>query len=273
MSESLKYALVTGASSGIGRHLSMEFAARGYGIAAVSNQGKQLADLKSELESLYKIRVHTLDIDLSSSEAAAEVFSFCRENKLQVEVLVNNAGMMIYGEVVETEVDRISAILQLHMYTPVLLSRLFGEQMLENQRGYILNVSSISAVMPYPTISLYGPTKTFLRKYSRALRHELRGKGIHVTCLIPGATATSLFNTEHINVPRAIRLGIMKRPGDVAKAGVRALMRDRPVRIPGLLNKFVVRIFPLLPSCLIGWIYKQVKKREIKRGRKKQSAA
>jgi len=146
MTASTKYALVTGASSGIGRHMALELAARGYGIVAVSNQGKQLDDLRTEIAKTYRADVRTLDIDLSGSKAAEEVFDFCRQDNLQVEVLVNNAGMMIYGEVVERETAEISAILNLHMHTPVLLSRLFGRLMHENQKGYILNVSSISAV-------------------------------------------------------------------------------------------------------------------------------
>ena len=271
MKEELKYALVTGASSGIGWHIAKELAARGYGIIAVSNQEEQLADLKSELEGSFQIKVQILDLDLSRSDAATEVFAFCQDNNLQVEVLVNNAGMMIYGEVVNTDFHKVNEILQLHMHTPVLLSRLFGKQMQENHKGYILNLSSISAVMPYPTISLYGPTKTFLRKFTRAMRHEMKEAGVFVTCLLPGATATALYDTKHLNVPMAMRLRIMKRPEDVARKGVKALLNNRPIRIPGMVNKFVVYFFPLIPSCLIGWIYKRVKKRELKRNKKEQS--
>ena len=184
MSSSI-HAIVTGASSGIGWHISRELAARGYDLIAVSNQAQQLKDLKVELESQFRARVHTLNQDLSLPGAADAVYNYCRQRNLEVEVLVNNAGMMIYGEVVGTEEEKVSSILHLHMHTPVMLCRLFGKEMQDKQKGYILNISSISAVMPYPTISLYGPTKSFLRKFSRALRFELKGSGIHVTCLIP----------------------------------------------------------------------------------------
>jgi short-subunit dehydrogenase len=264
MSEPLKYALVTGASSGIGWHMARELAARGYGILAVSNQGKQLKELKLQLEESYAVGVLTLDLDLARAESAREVIEYCRQNELEVEVLVNNAGMMIYGEVVQTGLEKVEEILGLHMHTPVLLCRVLGEQMQQNRKGFILNVSSISAVMPYPKISLYGPTKAFMRMFTRALRHEMKPKGIRVTCLIPGATATALYDTGKIDVPLAIRLGIMKRPEFVAKKGIRALFKNRPVRIPGLLNKFVVYLFPLIPPALIGWIYELVRKRELK---------
>jgi short-subunit dehydrogenase len=146
-----------------------------------------------------------------------------------------------------------------------MLCRLFGKEMQDKQKGYILNISSISAVMPYPTISLYGPTKSFLRKFSRALRFELKGSGIHVTCLIPGATATALIKAENVNIPLAIRLGVMKKPERVARVGVSALFKNRSIRIPGMLNTFVVYFFPLIPSYLIEGIYKRVKKKSERR--------
>ena len=258
MNEPIKYALVTGASSGIGWHISRELAARGYSIVAVSNQAEQLNDLKSELVKAWQINVQTLDCDLSLPNAAESVFDFCQQNKLQVEVLVNNAGMLVYGEVVRTDITKIRSILQLHMNTPVMLCRQFGELMEENQKGYILNVSSISAVMPYPTISLYGPTKTFLRKFTRALRTELKGNGVIVSCLLPGATATALYDTKKVNVPLAMRLGIMKKPEDVAKKGIAALFKKRAECIPGFLNKFTMRFIPLIPDILIRFIYRKM---------------
>ncbi len=260
MRKSVKYAVVTGASSGIGWHISKELAVKGYSVVAVSNQAEQLNNLKSELEEVYQIDVQTLECDLSESGAAESVFDFCQQKELQVEVLVNNAGMFVYGEVVGADKEKVRSILQVHMNTPVMLCRFFGELMAKNHMGYILNVSSISAVMPYPTISLYGPTKTFLRKFTRALRTELKETGVNVLCLLPGATATSLYDTKNINLPLAMRLGIMKKPEVVAKAGVKALFKRHGECIPGLLNKFVIRIMPLIPNILIGFIYRKTKK-------------
>ena len=120
-----KYALVTGASSGIGWHLSKELAAKGYSLVAVSNQAEQLLDLKTELEGNYPIRVITIDCDLAQSDAAEHIFDFCQKEALFIEVLVNNAGFLIYGEVFNVDLNRTKNILQLHMYTPVLLCRLF----------------------------------------------------------------------------------------------------------------------------------------------------
>lgn len=260
MDSSIKYALVTGASSGIGWHISRELAARGYSLIAVSNQAKKLNDLKTELEGTYQIRIHTRDCDLSDPDAARSIYDYCQQHKLKVEVLINNAGMFIYGETVRADIEKIRAILQLHMNTPVMFCRLFGALMERDQGGSILNVSSISAVMPYPTISLYGPTKTFLRKFTRALRIEMKKSGVSVLCLLPGGTVTALYDTGNINLSMAKRFGVMKTPELVAKAGMKALFKGRGECIPGLLNKLIMRIMPLIPNRLISFIYKKMKR-------------
>ena len=107
---------------------------------------------------------------------------------------------MVYGEVTSIELKRVNDILNLHMNTPAKLCRLFGENMVKNQKGYILNVSSISSIMAYPLISLYGPTKTFLRHFSKALRIEMKRNNVNVTCVLPGATATALYDKKVINL-------------------------------------------------------------------------
>ncbi|MCK5700376.1 MAG: SDR family NAD(P)-dependent oxidoreductase, partial [Cyclobacteriaceae bacterium] len=115
-------------------------------------------------------------------------------------------------------------------------------------------VSSISAVMPFPIISFYGPSKTFLRFFSRALRTEMKSDKIKVTCLLPGATATALYDTHNVNIPLAMKLGLMKKPDYVARAGVKALFAEQAECIPGVLNKLVVLLLPIVPHIVIEWI-------------------
>jgi uncharacterized protein len=251
MKKNEKYAVVTGASSGIGWHICNELAQRGYSIVAVSNQPLQLQDLKSSLEKGYDIHIETLDTDLVQESSAQRVFDFCKQNNFMVEVLVNDAGMFFFGEVAKIDYNHVKSILSLHVLTPALLCRLFGEQMAADGKGYILNLSSITAVMPYPGISLYAPTKAFMRHFSRALRYEMKLDNVNVTCLMPGATDTSLYNTGNINSSLLKKLGIMKKPEAVAKAGVRALFRKRAVCIPGIINKITVLMVPLVPGFII----------------------
>ncbi len=121
--------MVTGASSGIGRHISIELARRGYSIIAVSNQPEQLNLLKKELETGFGISVQLFNIDLSHEGSGKIVFEHCETNHLEVEVLVNNAGMLVIGEAVTVDYSRAAAILQLHVNTPALLCHLFGKKM------------------------------------------------------------------------------------------------------------------------------------------------
>jgi short-subunit dehydrogenase len=199
-------------------------------------------------------------MDLSRDTAARTLYQYCKEKGLSVEVLVNDAGMLVYGPAADVSYEKAHSILQLHVTTPALLCRLFSENMIKHGRGFILNVSSISTVMPYPTISFYGPTKTFLRQFTRALRTELKPLGIFVTCLIPGAMDTSLLNEYKVDRRKAIRWRIVGHPGRVARSGVRALFKNRPECIPGFLNKLVVRFLPLIPHFVISLIYKSLRK-------------
>jgi short-subunit dehydrogenase len=252
-----KFALVTGACSGIGRHISIALATRGYNILAVSNRPAGLDRLKKEVEEAYSVSVITKEMDLALPDAATALHSFCTGKGLPVEVLVNNAGMLVYGETVQADPVRVKSILNLHVTTTAMLCRLFGEEMVAQHKGYILNVSSISAVMPYPTVSLYGPSKAFLRSFTRAIRTEMRLHGIHVTCLLPGATDTSFYDGTGFSMGKRGKKIFSKSPEHVAKAGVKSLFRNRPQCIPGILNKLVMRVLPVIPHSLISLIYRK----------------
>jgi uncharacterized protein len=253
LDEVMKYALITGASSGIGWHFAELLAKKGYSVVAVSNQPEKLADLKNKIVQ-DRIKVETINIDLAQENSARQVFEYCKGKNLEVEVLINDAGMFFFGEAARVDSERTTSMIMLHVLTPTLLCRYFGEEMIKRRKGYILNVSSISAVMPYPGISLYGPTKAYLRHFTRALRTEMKFYGINVTCLIPGATDTGLYDASKYNSSFLMKLGIMKKPFIVARAGVRALFRNRAECIPGLLNKLVILILPVVPHFIISMI-------------------
>jgi uncharacterized protein len=256
------YALVTGASSGIGWHLARELARRGYSIAAVSNQPAQLEALRRELTRDFGVRVFLIETDLARQDAARHVYDVCEQNRLEVQVLANNAGVLLFGEAVRVGHLAAEQLLQHHVVTPALLCRLFGEKMLHRRSGYILNVSSISAVMPYPYISLYGPSKAFLRSFSRALRTEMKPLGVGVTCLLPGATATGLYDPQAVNIPLMLRLRVMQKPERVAEAGIRALFAGRAEAIPGFFNKIIVILLPWVPHNLISLIHRHWNQRD-----------
>ena len=253
-----KTALITGGSSGIGLAIAHELAERGYNLLLVSNQPDNLHLCREELSDAYDINCNTLDIDLTQSNSALEVHEFCKANKIEVDILVNNAGMLLMSEVVMAPPEALSKIIQLHVHTPTLLCHLFGNQMKAKKHGHIMNVSSISSVMPYPGISLYGPTKTFMRYFTRAFRTEMKSYGVNVSCLIPGATITALYDLSKVNVSLAKNLGVMHTPQFVAGKAVRGMMHNRAVITPGILNKLILVFMPLIPSFVIYLLNKKM---------------
>lgn len=257
MADNKKYALVTGASSGIGWCLSETLAKRGYNIIALSNQEARLNDLKAFIENSFNVTVIALCTDLSQDSSAMEIFEKITNLNIFVEVLINNAGVFQFGEAAYMDYSETKSMLTIHMVTSSLLCRLLGESMISQKKGYILNISSITARMAYPGISVYASTKAFIRHYTRALRTEMKQHGIWVTCLIPGAVSTSLYGTDRFNTPLLRILGLMKTPENVANAGIRALFRNRPECIPGFLNKIIFFMILLVPHSLISIINKK----------------
>ncbi|MES2619703.1 MAG: SDR family NAD(P)-dependent oxidoreductase [Bacteroidota bacterium] len=251
------FALITGGSSGIGLEIAKLLAARGYSLLLVSNQEEQLNQLKEELSSQHKVRVETVCINLARSEAASEVFNFCQQKNLEVEVLVNNAGFFFFGQITDADTLKAQAKIHLHILTSSLLCTLFGNEMRKRRKGFILNNSSISAYKEFPGIGYYGATKSYIKSFTRSLRTELKFYGVNVTCLCPGATATNLYDPNVIDVELGKKLGIMMSAEKVAKLGVQGLFNDKAVVIPGFMTKLMLFLALLTPQ----WVIYEIRKR------------
>lgn len=250
------YALVTGGSSGIGRAFVHQLASRGYNVCVVSNQQEELLVIKESIEKEYDVNCMTLYTDLATKDAALKVYDFCKDRGLNIEVLINNAGFLIADKIIDVEPVKVNALLNLHVCTTTMMCRYFAEDMVERENGYILNTSSTSAFMPYPTISLYGPSKTYIRNFTRALRNELYDAGIHVSCVMPGAVDTSLYDISSSKIKLAKALGIMHSPQFIAKRGVRLLSRNKGASIPGFMNKLTILSIKFVPDLVIRAIFR-----------------
>lgn len=247
----MKYALITGASSGIGRCYTFEMARRGYGIIAVSNQQEALATLSEEIRSTYGVEVVTMFTDLATRDAAKSIFESCRAQSLDVEVLICNAGMLLFSTLVRTAPERLHTIIELHCTTTTLLCRYFGEEMKEKRRGRILIMSSSTAWLPYPTITHYAATKAYIKSFAFALWYELHRYGVSVTAIFPGAVDTPFYNLSPSMRKLFRTLGIMMSPEAIAKRGIKAMMRGVRRVTPGLFTKFVVGVCAILPARLL----------------------
>ncbi|MFN8285190.1 MAG: SDR family NAD(P)-dependent oxidoreductase [Chitinophagales bacterium] len=245
------FALITGASSGIGLEMARLLAQRGYHLLLVSNQEAELKKLQLELAKEFNKRVEILPINLATAEAAKAVFDYCNSKALNVEVLINNAGFFFFGQIADADYGKATAMMLLHVVTLSQMCTLFGAQMKERRKGYILNTSSISAYKSFPGIGYYGSTKAYIKSFTQSLHTELKHYGVHVTCLSPGATATNLYDPNVINVELGKKVGVMMNAQKVAAAGIEGLFKNKAVVVPGLLTKLMLFFARLTPQWLI----------------------
>lgn len=247
----MSFAVITGACSGIGRAVADGLGRRGHGLVVVSNRPEPLARAAAELRAAHGVEVHPIAMDLARPEAAAELHGAVRALGVEPEVLVLNAGVLLFGEVADAPLDRASALLLLHVVTPSLLATLFGRDLRARRRGHVLFVSSISARRDFPGIAYYGASKKYLRGFAASLRSELSPYGVGVTCLLPGATATSLYDGTGAPVALATRLGVMLSAERVADEGLAALFSGRAEVVPGRLTRAMTAAAELVPQPLV----------------------
>lgn len=254
----MSYALITGGSSGIGLAYAEELASRNYDIFIVSNRDDLNIQAQEQiLEHHPGTTVRTLMMDLATQDAAQQLFDYCHDQQLDIEVLVNNAGMFYFGAAVEKPVALSEKMLALHVQTPMALSLLFGKEMKTRGHGYILNASSITAFMKFPTIAVYESTKSALMAFSYGLASELKHYGVNVCCVCPGAVDTDLYNLPVKTRQWLCRLRLMLKPHQVAKKGLNALFRGWKRRIPGVWSRIFVALSIIAPD----WIVDIIKKK------------
>ena len=265
------YALVTGAASGMGRIYSLRLAEKGYNVILVDINARGLEEteslIKAAIESSEKIsaehkaafRTMPLVQDLSVMDAADQIFEKTEAAGCQVEVLVNNAGVMYCQGIAETSERMLRLIMMVHMNTPLMLCRKYVNGMKERGCGYILNISSLAAWMSWPGIGMYGNTKRFVRNYSRELRIECQKTGVSVTNAYFGAVDTPLVPLKDSLRRLARNLTVMITPEKAVKKALDATFKRRRGTMPGLLNKLFLPFIVLLPDCLLGWVYRKAK--------------
>ena len=265
------YALVTGAASGMGRIYSLRLAEKGYNVILVDINARGLEEteslIKAAIESSEKIsaehkaafRTMPLVQDLSVMDAADQIFEKTEAAGCQVEVLVNNAGVMYCQGIAETSERMLRLITMVHMNTPLMLCRKYVNGMKERGCGYILNISSLAAWMSWPGIGMYGNTKRFVRNYSRELRIECQKTGVSVTNAYFGAVDTPLVPLKDSLRRLARNLTVMITPEKAVKKALDATFKRRRGTMPGLLNKLFLPFIVLLPDCLLGWVYRKAK--------------
>ena len=248
----MKYALITGASSGMGLHYSLQLARKGYGIIIVSNRHDENLIAANKVRSAgADIDVRVIDADLTSCSSPEIIYNMVKEWNLEVEVQISNAGILLFSTLMKTPTREIESIVALHCLAPVKLIRLFGEDMVARRRGFILIVSSATAWMPYPTISHYGATKAFLKNFSRSLWFEMRRYGVGVTAVYPGAVDTPLYELSQKKRNILRKLGVMQSPEETVSTALKYMFKKRHKCIPGAFTKTIVLLCSVFPSSVL----------------------
>ena len=265
-----RYALVTGAASGMGRIYALRLAQMGYNLVLVDINAAGLDETASQVKSCVsaleteqdardRFDVMTIAQDLSGSDAADRIWEKTEAAGCEVEVLVNNAGVMYCQGIAETSERMLKLIMAVHMTTPLMLCRKYVGPMKERGCGYILNISSLAAWMIWPGIGMYGITKRFVRNYSRELRIECQKTGVSVTNAYFGAVDTPLIPLKDSLRRLARSLTVMIRPEKAVEKALKATFKRRRGVMPGLLNKIFMPLCVIMPDCLLGWIYRKAK--------------
>ncbi|MFN9726945.1 SDR family NAD(P)-dependent oxidoreductase [Acidovorax sp.] len=246
--------LLTGASSGIGLEMARLLAARGHRLVLVSRGADRLHAVAESLQQAHGCEVFPLAIDLSEPGASQRLFDETCRLRLDIDMLVNNAGFGMVEEHVAIDPERLQRMLQLNIVAVAELCHRFGAQMKHRGSGRILNIASAAAYQPTPYFGAYGASKAFVLNFSEALAKEMEDFGVSVSCLSPGPTATAFFDEVD---PRRIagghHFGVASRadPGAVARAGIELMLSGGMSRVVGLGNQVLVFANRFAPRAMV----------------------
>lgn len=253
----MKYALVTGASSGCGYEYARILAQKGYDLLIVSNE-EVIHEKADILRGDFPVNVISLVRDLGVQDAAKDLYNYCTDNHIEIEVLINNAGVYHDRDFMDDSEAFNMLIMNLHMITPAMLIYYFGQDMAKCGKGYVLNMCSVTADIAVQRLGSYGSTKAFLRNFSRSLYVEMKDKGVIITDMTPGAINTGLYNIKPWATKIGLLLGYIVQPNYLARRGVNAMFRGRAkVSVPFVWNYLLIWLVVLfVPTCLLRLIRK-----------------
>jgi len=243
----MKYALITGASSGIGLELAKIMAANGHNLILVARREEALQALKVELESAHKVDIKIVAMDLSESGKALALYRHCVSKQLTVDCLVNNAGYGDYGAFDVNKLDTYRNMLQLNVTLLTELTAYFVNDMKVRKSGRILNVGSLAAFQPCPSMAVYAASKAYVMQFTEALNYELRGTGVSVTLLSPGVTETGFVTRANMGTAANAKSGLMSAK-KVAMEGYKSMMAGKLNVIPGWKNNILALGSKTMPS-------------------------
>lgn len=252
-----KKVLITGATSGIGYEFAKIFIKNKYEVILVGRNETKLKEL-SEIAEKNSKKVFTYKIDLSLSESIDKLYEFTKTRVGEVDILINNAGIGFNGSFNDIEWENHLDVINLNIVSLTKLTKLYSDDMVKRNEGKILNIASTGAYQPGPLIGVYYASKAYVLSFSEALREEVKDKGVDVVTLCPGATKTNFSK-------RAGKgdLDVAMSAEKVAKVGYNALMKNKAICVPGLMNKVLVFLSKIAPTVINAKMVKKIQGKAI----------
>ena len=255
-------ALITGASSGIGRELAIIHAQNGHNLVLIARRKDRLKKLKKELEEKYETKVVLFSIDLSEEDAPEQIFRFTEKHKINIDFLINNAGVGDYGFFHNSDWKRQKSMLNLNIKTLTHLTHLYLPGMIKKDRAYIMNVASTAAFQPGPLMSVYYASKHYVLAFSEALANELSDTAVTVTTLCPGPTESEFQQKANMQKSKLFDLMPVASSKDVAEYGFKAMLNGKRVAVYGAGNKFLAKVVGLFPRNMVTAIARRIQERK-----------
>ncbi len=249
-----KTALVTGASSGIGQCYAEQLASRGYNLVIVSRDGEQLNSVADKIREKEGVKVCVVVKDLATTTAAEELYEWTKSEGYIIDVLINNAGMFSFCDILNTPIERIKQAITLHDITNTILCKLFATDMAQRGGGHILNMSSYSIWMPWPGLSLYSASKAYLKSFSVAFAKEVRDKKVYVTAVCPAGIATDLYGLSKKWQKIGLNIHALSTPKFCARRGLNSMFKHRRTVVPDWWMRLLIPLLENLPMFVLRWI-------------------
>jgi hypothetical protein len=243
-------ALITGASNGIGLELAKIHASKGDNLVLVARNISKLNQIKTELESQYKISVHIIGKDLSLPNAPQEVYDELKHKNIVIDYLINNAGFGDYGFFYETNWEKELQMINLNITALTHFTKLFLQDMIKHKSGKIMNVASTAAFQSGPTMAIYYASKAYVLSFSEAIDNEVSDKGVTVTTLCPGPTETGFLEAAALQDSKLFKGKKIAGAKEVAEYGHKAMMQGKTVAIHGFMNRVMANAVRFIPRAL-----------------------
>lgn len=253
------WAVVTGASSGIGKEIAKQLAAQGLHLALVARSASALETTKKEiLQSHPQIEIDYLPLDLSKTDSAKTLFQWTQDKGMNVLYLINNAGFGDYGPFIHADLKKQEEMIQLNCSSLMQLCHLYLPSLLKKQQAYLLNLASVASFQPGPFMSVYYASKAFVLSFTEALAEELRGSSVNITALCPGPTESKFLERASLQQSKLFSRLSVSSAKDVATCGLKALHKGQVIALPTFTSKFFVLVQRFAPRSLVRYIVKNM---------------